>query len=229
MGDIMNELQLVIFDLDGVITETSNQHYTAWKQLAGELGIEIDLAFNETLKGVSRMDSLERILTRGNRQNDYTEAEKIELATKKNSSYVNMISKFTRDNVFPGIVELLNNLKAQGIKIALGSASKNGPRLLNSMDITNYFDYIVNPALVNGKPNPDIFLKAADMLMVDPSKCIGIEDAVSGITAINAAGMFSVGIGDKTILSKANIVYNEPKDIDLEEIKNLIQKRKKDD
>ncbi len=220
----MNNIRLVIFDLDGVLTETSKQHYLAWKILAAELGVDIDLEFNETLKGVSRMDSLDRILKRGNIYDKYNEEDKVKLATKKNDIYVKMIKSFTSDNLFEGVLGLLNKLKDMGILIALGSASKNGPRLLKSMGVYNYFDYIVNPAEVKGKPNPDIFLKASDELSVPVENCIGIEDAVSGIEAIKKANIFAVGIGSKDVLFKADIIYRETKDIDLEVIDNLLKK-----
>jgi|LGVF01.2.fsa_nt_gb beta-phosphoglucomutase len=220
----MNNIRLVIFDLDGVLTETTKQHYLAWKTLASELGINIDLVFNETLKGVSRMDSLDRILKRGNMLDKYTDEEKVEMATKKNDNYVKMIKSFTGDNLFDGVLDLLIKLKDMGILIALGSASKNGPRLLKSMGVYNYFDYIVNPAEVKGKPNPDIFLKASEELHIPIENCIGIEDAVSGIEAIKKANIFAVGIGSKDILFKADIIYAETKDIDLEVIDKLLKK-----
>ncbi len=221
----MKNIKLVIFDLDGVLTETSAQHYRAWKELADELDIKIDLEFNETLKGVSRMDSLDRILALGNKQDLYTDKMKLELAAKKNNNYVEMISKFTHKNLFDGVIELLNTLKKNKILIALGSASKNGPKLLDSMGITKYFDYIVNPAEVKGKPNPDIFLKASKVLKIDPKYCIGIEDAYSGVEAIKSANMVAVGIGDKKILHKADVVYSEVKDIDLEQVDKILEIR----
>ena len=215
----MKDIKLFVFDLDGVLTETSHQHYFAWKELADELGIEIDLEFNETLKGVSRMDSLERILARGNQQDKYTTHEKEILATKKNTNYQQMISAFTREDLFDGVYDLLVELKQQGIKLALGSASKNGPRLLQAMNITDLFDYVVNPATVKGKPHPDIFLKACEVMNVDPTEAVGVEDAVAGIEAIKKAGMFAIGIGDPLTLREADIVYPTTKDIRLEDIK----------
>jgi len=217
-GFFMRDIKLFVFDLDGVLTETSEQHFQAWKLLADELGIDIDLEFNETLKGVSRMDSLERILAHGQKHHIYNKEEKEELAAKKNANYQDMISKFSRKELFDGVLELLQLLKSKGIMVALGSASKNGPTLLRAMEIVEYFDYIVNPALVRGKPEPDIFLKACEALMVDPKDAVGVEDAVSGIEAIKKAGMYAIGIGNKEILKDADIIYNETKDIKLEDI-----------
>lgn len=211
-----SKYKLFIFDMDGVITETSEQHYQAWKQLANELDIEIDREFNEKLKGVSRMDSLERILEHGNRTNDFTEEDRVTFATRKNENYKKMILKCTEEDLFAGVKELFRELKKLGIKIAIGSASFNAPTLVRLLGIEEDIDYIVNPGEVEkGKPAPDIFLKAAEVLGVDPSKCVGVEDAEAGVEAIKAAGMFAVGIGEADVLHQADIVYKETKDIKL--------------
>lgn len=215
----MKHIELFVFDLDGVLTETSDQHYTAWKKLASELGIEMDLTFNETLKGVSRMDSLRKILALGHKQDVFSEEQQAALATKKNEHYKTLISSFTREHLFDGVIELFDQLHEKNIKIALGSASKNGPTLLDAMGISQYFDYVVNPAEVRGKPFPDIFLKACEVLDVDPSNAIGVEDAVSGVKAIKSAGMYAIGIGDKEILKEADLVYNHISEIDFKDIK----------
>lgn len=214
----MKTIKLFVFDLDGVLTETSHQHYKAWKQLADELGIEIDLTFNETLKGVSRMDSLRKILARGNQLNKFSEEQQVALATKKNEHYKTLISTFTREQLFEGVIELFDELKERGIKIALGSASKNGPTLLKAMKVEDYFDYVVDPRTVRGKPFPDIFLKACNVFDIDPSNAVGVEDAVSGVKAIKTAGMYAIGIGNKDVLAEADIIYDHVKDIKLEDI-----------
>jgi len=214
-------IKAFIFDLDGVITETSHQHYEAWKTLANMLGIEIDLVFNERLKGVSRMDSLKEILDYGGLNNTYSEVEMEKLTFTKNEYYKNLIAKFTAEDVFPGVLQLLKDLKQRGIKIAIGSASHNAPDLIKAMALESYVDYIVNPSEVDkGKPAPDIFLKAAEVLGVSPDECIGIEDAVAGVKAIKSAGMIAVGIGDAELLSQADIIYKETKDINLKELLN---------
>lgn len=216
---MMREIKLFIFDMDGVLTETSEQHYLAWKQMAEELGITIDRVFNEKLKGISRMESLDRILEHGGKAGVYTDEQKVEFATAKNENYKKMIESFTPENLFEGVRELFEALKERGIKIAIGSASKNAPALIENMGIGGYIDYIVNPNdIENGKPAPDIFLKAAKELKVDPANCIGVEDAEAGVEAIKSAGMYAVGIGDKDVLCKADIVYGETKDVKLEEI-----------
>lgn len=212
-------IKAFIFDLDGVLTETSQQHFEAWKTLALMLGIEIDEVFNERLKGVSRIDSLKEILAFGNKEGKYTETELEKLAFTKNEYYKNLIAAFTRDNVFEGVVTLMETLRQKGIKIAIGSASHNAPTLIKAMELEAYIDYIVDPSEVkNGKPAPDIFLKAAKALDVRPEECIGVEDAVAGVKAIKAAGMFAVGIGDANLLKEADIVYAHTCNIDLNKL-----------
>lgn len=186
----------VLFDLDGVITDTAEHHYLAWKKLADELGITIDREFNEKLKGVSREDSLRLILEHGKRESDFSETEFQQLAKSKNDNYVEMIQAVSPKDVYPGILELLKELKNAGIKISLASASKNGPFLLKQMALTDYFDGIADPAKVAaGKPAPDIFILAAQVVGLDPNECIGIEDAQAGIAAIKACGALPVGVG----------------------------------
>jgi len=212
-------IKVFIFDLDGVITETSHQHYEAWKALAKMIGIEIDYVFNERLKGVSRIDSLKEILKYGNKEDVYSDVEIEKLAFCKNEYYKSLISQFTRKDVFDGVIELFEALQDKGIKIAIGSASYNAPGLIKAMELEKYIDYIVDPSEVEkGKPAPDIFLKAAEVLGAKPEECIGIEDAVAGVKAIKAAEMYSVGIGDVEILKEADIIYNRTGDIDLTEL-----------
>jgi beta-phosphoglucomutase len=202
-------IKAVLFDLDGVITDTAEYHYIAWKQLAEQLGIEIDKAFNEQLKGVSRMESLERILRHGNRQNDLSTEEKVAFATQKNEHYVQLLDNVTPQDVYPGIRELLLELKAANVRAVIASASKNAPQILKSLEITEFFDYVVNPDEIEyGKPAPDIFLRGAEVVGIAPKYCIGIEDAQAGIEAIKSANMFAIGIGEERVLrpSGADIV-----------------------
>lgn len=186
----------VLFDLDGVITDTAEYHYLAWKKLADDLGITIDRQFNEKLKGVSREDSLRLILAHGKREQAFSEAEFNQLAKTKNDHYVEMIQAVSPKDVYPGILTLLQALKKANIKIALASASKNGPFLLKQMALTDYFDGIADPATIKaGKPAPDIFILAAEVVGLKPEDCIGIEDAQAGITAIKASGALPIGVG----------------------------------
>lgn len=204
--------------MDGVITETSEYHYMAWKLLASHIGIYIDRNINEQLKGVSRMDSLDVILKHGNRGNDFSETERLALATSKNKRYVDMISQFNKDNLLPGVEDLFKELKVLGIKIGIASASHSAVKLIELLGIKEYVDFIVDPGTVPSKPAPDIFLAAAEGLGLKPSECIGVEDAVAGIESIKKAKMFAVGIGDALILNKADIVFKRPADIDLNEL-----------
>lgn len=203
----MKELKAVIFDLDGVITDTAEYHYLAWKQLGQELGIPFDREFNEQLKGVSRMESLEKILAYGNQSEAYTEEEKERLATKKNDLYKQLIQKITPEDLLPGIEHFLQEVKAANIKIGLASASKNAFAVIERLQVGHYFDTIVDAATVkNSKPDPEVFLKAADQLGVPYENCVGIEDAQAGVEAIKRAGMFAVGIGSEKQLAKADLI-----------------------
>jgi len=185
----------VLFDLDGVITDTAEYHYRAWKQLAEEIGINgVNREFNEQLKGVSREDSLKKILALDKRT--VSSEEFAELAKRKNDNYVKSIGDVTPDDVYPGILPLLKELREHNIRIALASASKNGPFLLERLGLTEYFDAVADPAKVaQSKPAPDIFLAAAEGVATDIKESIGVEDAQAGIAAIKASGAFPVGVG----------------------------------
>lgn len=214
-------IEAFIFDLDGVITDTAKFHYLAWKELGLKIDIEIDEEFNESLKGISRMESLERILIKGNKQNDFTLKEKEDLANDKNKYYVELIKHISPKDILPGIENLLNEIKLNNIKIGLASASKNATMVLNNLGLNSYFDFIADAAKCkNSKPNPEIFIMAANGLDVDPLNSIGIEDAMAGIDAINSANMYSVGVGDKDSLNKANIVFENTQTIDFNQIVN---------
>jgi len=218
----MKKFEAVIFDLDGVITDTAEYHYLAWKQLGEELGIPFDREFNETLKGVSRTDSLDRILALGNRQNDFTQEEKEALATKKNDHYVDLIQNVSPKDILPGIEQFLKDLRAEGYKIAMASASKNAFAVTDSLGLNDYFDHIVDAAkVVNSKPDPEVFLKAAEFLGVNPQKCMGVEDASAGVTAINDAGMYAIAIGTGIGLNHAKIILASTAELTIDVVKNL--------
>lgn len=221
-------IKAFIFDLDGVITDTAEFHFEAWKALAAELGIIFDREFNEQLKGVGRLDSLERILVLGEKQEAYTLEEKKKLADKKNEHYKELIANLTPVNILPGIKELLIDIKEKGFKLGLASASKNAPAVLRSLELYDMFDAIANAAdVANSKPAPDIFLLAASELGVDGSLCIGIEDAASGIESIHAAGMFAVGVGDEASLSDADYFVKSTDQLSVEGIISAWKKNKK--
>ncbi|WNF38483.1 beta-phosphoglucomutase [Bacillaceae bacterium IKA-2] len=220
----MKELKAVIFDLDGVITDTAQQHYLAWKQLADELGIPFDKNFNEKLKGVSRMESLQLILENGNLQDSYTKEEKLVFAIKKNDHYKQLIEEITPTDILPGMKELLQQLRDHHIKIGLASASKNALTVLNRLKLTEFFDTIIDASMVvNGKPDPEIFLKAASALRVEVDQCVGIEDAEAGVQSIKSAGIFAVGVGSPEAMAKADIIVQDTKEITLDFIKERFQ------
>lgn len=209
-------LKAFVFDLDGVITDTAKFHYQAWRQLAEELGITIDLSVNESLKGISRMDSLDVILRHGGREHDFSDDEKLRLATKKNDVYVGLLSDMTPKNILPGMQDFLKAIRANGYHLSLASASKNAPTILARLGLADMFDAIVDPSsLTHGKPDPEIFSRGAEVLGVAPSECVGVEDAVAGIQAINAAGEFSVGIGNPKVLAAADLNFKSTGDVSL--------------
>lgn len=201
----MSSVAACLFDLDGVLVDTARYHYIAWKRLAGELGFEFTEQDNECLKGVSRMASLNILLEVGGITLD--ENAKLALAEKKNAWYVDYISGMDAAEILPGALEFIQALKDRGIKVALGSASKNAMLILNNTGLTPYFDAIIDGTKTRqAKPDPEVFLLGARELGVPPEACIVFEDAEAGIEAATRAGMRSVGIGSPETLGQANIV-----------------------
>lgn len=198
-------IKACIFDLDGVVVDTTRYHYLAWKRLARELGFDFEEHHNERLKGVSRMRSLEILLEVGGLKFPLEKME--QMAAQKNEWYLGYIRKMTPEEILPGAKELLEELRLHEIKIALGSASKNTPLILKRIGLTNHFDAVVDGNKVTAaKPAPDVFLVAAQALGISPEFSIVFEDAEAGIEAAVSAGMRCVGIGNPQILYKANIV-----------------------
>lgn len=198
-------IEACIFDLDGVIVDTAKYHYLGWKRLADEIGISFTEKDNERLKGVGRMDSLEIILELGKRK--ISRAKKEEYATLKNRWYVDYISRMTPEEILPGAIEFINELKKEKISVALGSASKNTPLILERVHLNHVFDAVADGNIVHkAKPDPAVFLKAAEMLGKEPRHCVVFEDAAAGVQAALNAGMLCVGIGSKEVLSGAHMV-----------------------
>lgn len=211
-----------LFDLDGVIVDTAKYHYIAWKALANELGFDFTEHDNERLKGVSRMASLEILLEIGGKSLD--EASKVAMATKKNDNYCEYINKMEPDEIMPGAKELLIELRKSGVKVALGSASKNALTILDRLELTSLFDAIIDGNKVaNAKPDPEVFLKGAEALGLNPEECIVFEDAEAGVEAALAGGMKAVGIGSPEILSGANIVVAGLHEITLSKLKKAFE------
>lgn len=191
------KLDAVIFDLDGVVTDTADLHFVAWREVAQEIGITIDEAFNVQLKGISRMASLQRILHYGGKTAQFSSADCEALCARKNSRYVATLASLTPASILPGITGLLQDLRRREIGIGLASVSLNAPVILNALGIAHLFDYCADASrIVHSKPDPEIFLLACYGLGVETRHAIGIEDSQAGIQAINASGMASVGIGE---------------------------------
>ncbi|MBU3188030.1 beta-phosphoglucomutase [Clostridium bowmanii] len=202
----MNKIKACLFDLDGVVVDTAKYHYLAWKRLASSLGFDFTKEDNERLKGVSRMRSLEILLSIG--KVNPSEGKKIMMAQEKNSWYVEYISKLDESEILPGVKDFLIELRRNGIKIALGSASKNSMMILNNLNLTSYFDAIVDGNKVSkAKPDPEVFLLGASELKVQPSECVVFEDAQAGIDAAKAANMKVIGIGQKGVLLNADKIF----------------------
>ena len=200
-----SRFQAVIFDLDGVLADTAHYHFLAWRDLAHSLNSPFDQAFNEELKGVDRLGSLERILARSPRQ--FSAEEKQRLALQKNLHYQQLISTMSPAELLPGALAALQMVRQAGLKIGLASVSKNAFPVLEMLGIRAYFDDVVDAALLShSKPHPEIFLTAAAHLGVAAGACLGIEDALAGIASIKAAGMFALGIGDPAVLHTADCV-----------------------
>lgn len=210
-------INAVIFDLDGVIIDTAHYHYIAWKRLASEFNINLTIDQNELLKGVSRIRSLEIILHLGNVQ--LSESEKEKLANKKNAWFIEYIESIRPEEIFPGVIALIQSLRDRGIKVGLASSSKNAPRVIELLKIGNLFDAMVDGTMIaHTKPHPEIFLLAASHLNTKPSECLVFEDAEAGVEAALAAGMKCVGVGSPSQLHKATKVIAKTGDFKIEDL-----------
>ncbi|MGM9631653.1 MAG: beta-phosphoglucomutase [Eubacteriales bacterium] len=206
-----------IFDLDGVIVSTDGLHYLAWKQMADEEGIYFDEKINNRLRGVSRMDSLEIILERAERQ--YSDEEKQILATKKNEIYKELLKSLTPDDRLPGVTETLNELRARGYKLAIGSSSKNTPAILKYIGLEKFFDAVSDGNnITRSKPDPEVFIKGALFLGLQPSECYVVEDAKAGVDAGKAGGFATIALGDAYGYESADYSISH-----FEEILNIIK------
>lgn len=216
------EIDAVVFDLDGVITDTARYHFLAWKQLANELGIPFDPSFNEKLKGISRMESLDIILKKENKQSNFTASEKEEMAERKNLHYQELLKELTPNDILPGIMKLISNIKSDGLPIGLASVSKNAQTVLKALKLEAAFDYVVDAATIKeSKPDPEIFLTACKKLGALPQRSIGIEDALAGVQAIKASNMFAVGVGE--ILTKADYRVDVTEELQWSQIKEAYE------
>ncbi len=211
----------LIFDLDGVIVDTAKYHFLAWRDLALQLGFDFTEEQNEQLKGVSRVRSLEILLKIGNVS--LQEEEKEKLLIEKNKQYLEYIAEMDHTEILPGIDDLLHYLKLNKVPFSLGSASKNARLILETLDLIDLFDAIVDGNDVStAKPDPEVFLIAAQKLGVASGHCIVIEDAQAGIEAANKAGMTSVGIGDEQVLKEATYILKDTSELTIEFVQKLI-------
>lgn len=188
------KIEAVIFDLDGVIVSTDEYHYQAWKRLADEEGITFDRQINQRLRGVSRMESLEILIEQSPRA--YTQEQKKQMAERKNNYYRELLQNLTADAILPGVMGILADLRQKGIKRAIGSSSKNCRTILERIGLVKHFNVIIDGNDISkSKPDPQVFLLAAERLGISPTHCLVVEDAESGVEAALAAGMPVLGLG----------------------------------
>lgn len=210
--------------MDGVIVDTAKYHFIAWRRLANELGIDFTQEENEQLKGVSRKESLELILKWGGVTID--EDKKTELTDRKNAWYVEYIEKMTAEEILPGVILFLESLQSKGIKLGMGSASKNAPLILKQTGLTDYFEVVIDGSqVINGKPHPEVFLKGAAGLKVRPTQCIVFEDAAKGVEAAIEGEMIAVGVGEETVLGHAHYVIPNFENIDYEVLLEILEEK----
>ena len=213
-------LSACLFDLDGVLVDTAKHHYTAWKKLAEEkIGVNFTHEDNEALKGLSRAESLSYILSKTTRE--FSQEDQLSMMEEKNLNYLSLVSQLTPSDLLPGALELLQSLKASGIKAALGSASKNAPMIIEKLGIVDLLDVVVDGNVVTlSKPHPAVFLKGAELLGVAPEHTVVFEDAVSGVAAAKAGGFFCVGIGEPEALPQADYVVSDLSFVTIEDLKS---------
>ncbi len=212
-------IRAILFDLDGVLTDTSEYHYLAWKRLADELGLPFDRHKNESLRGVSRRESLELIL-----QGRAASPVEIEAwMERKNRYYLDYIARMTPDNLLSGALDLLKELRQAGYKTAIVSSSKNTPLVLNRLQIGGWLDVVVDgntPA--RSKPAPDLFLQAAQRLGVAAEACLVVEDAEAGVEAGKAAGMRTLGLGPEQRVGAADYCLPDLDGVSLAKLRKII-------
>lgn len=213
------------FDLDGVITDTARFHEQAWHRTADQVGTKWDQALASSLRGISRMDSLEMILKAGHHENDYSEQEKEALADEKNHYYQQLIKKLTPNDILPGMKSFLDELKDNDYLMSVASASKNAPTILQGLGINDYFIGVVDPASLHaGKPDPEIFVKAGQLLGLQAGQIIGLEDAAAGIRSIKGAGQTALGIGPAAKTADPDLYFNETSEVNLANIRDDLTK-----
>jgi len=221
----MSNHKAFIFDLDGVIVDTAKFHFLAWRKLANDLGFDFTEEQNEQLKGVSRVESLKKILKWGDMK--LSEKEFNRQMALKNENYLSYVGEMDKAEILPGVPKVLDYLLENDIPFALGSASKNARTILKKIDLYDKFDAIVDGTDVSkAKPDPEVFLIAAEKLNTKPENCVVFEDSVAGVQAANIGKMTSVGIGDKKVLQEADYVFTDFTEIEIEFIEKLLRNEK---
>jgi len=213
----MNNIQAVIFDLDGVIVSTDEFHYHAWKQIADAEGIPFDRNDNERLRGVSRMESLDILIERATRA--YSDVEKNSMAEQKNAIYRDSLKNLTPGDILPGVRAILAALRERGIKLAIGSSSKNARPILAAIGLENFFDAVVDGTnITRSKPDPEVFVLAGESLGVCPEHCLVVEDAHAGVEAGLAAGMSVLAVGSAFTHPRADVRVRDLSEVHVQDI-----------
>jgi beta-phosphoglucomutase len=213
----MHKIKSVIFDLDGVIVSTDEFHYHAWKQIADAEGIPFDRNDNERLRGVSRMESLEILLERASRS--YSEEEKNTMAEQKNAIYRDSLKNLTPGDILPGVQQMLATLRDKGIKVAIGSSSKNARPILAAIGLDDFFDAVVDGTnITQSKPDPEVFVLAGKSVGVCPEQCLVVEDAHAGVEAGLAAGMSVLAVGSAFTHPGAHFKVRDLSEIRIQDI-----------
>ena len=208
-------VKALIFDLDGVIVTTEHNHFIAWKRTAESLGIPFEEEHNELLKGVSRVDSLKKILELGSKTISTEEFDA--LLISKNDFYVDSIQDLNQSDLLPGVLSLLQEARSKGIKLGIGSSSKNANFILKLLKIDHFFDVVIDGnGVEHPKPHPEVFLNGAKALSLAPAECIVFEDAASGITAAKAGGFIAIAVGNPHIADMADTYFNDLTEFSLE-------------
>lgn len=209
----------VLFDLNGIITDSWAYHSKSWQEIAAQLGIAWSSQLEEAIKGRDRIDSLNAILAAGGMADQFSADQKEALADKKNAIYQTMLDKMNPGDILPGIMPLLDELVANHYKIIIASASANAPKEIRKLQLESYFPLIVDlKEIRHNKPAPDVFAKAAEMLHLAPDECVGIDDGMVGVESINAAGIVSIGVGDPKVLKEAAINFMTTRELTLKNI-----------
>ncbi|WP_367924629.1 beta-phosphoglucomutase [uncultured Ruthenibacterium sp.] len=218
------QVRAVIFDLDGVLVSTDAQHFAAWSEIARQENVPFSQKDNDRLRGVSRMESLELLL--GDRAGAYTPQRKQELAAQKNQRYQQLIRALSPADVLPGVTAFLQSLRAAGIRLAVGSSSRNADTILEKTGLTGWFDAIVTGNHIQrSKPDPEVYQKAAAALGLLPAQCLVVEDARAGVDAALFAGMDVLGVGDAQFYEKSTVVRNNLDGLCWEELARMLSER----